>query len=114
MADGSPINYATAEVYGRTLTKADVVEEVYSSIDGFSRREASEVVDLAFEVVKETLSGGETVRISGFGNFAVRDKKARVGRNPLTGHDIEISARRVLTFKPSQVLKDRLNGTSRG
>ncbi len=62
------------------------------------------------EAVKETLSRGEPVKVSGFGNFVVREKKARVGRNPQTGRDIEISARRVLTFKPSQVLKDQLNG----
>jgi integration host factor subunit alpha len=64
---------------------------------------------MLFESIKETLARGEPVKISGFGNFVVREKKARVGRNPQTGRDIEISARRVLTFKPSQVLKDVLN-----
>ncbi len=109
MADGSPSNFS-AEVVGRTLTKADFVESVYSKIGGLSRRDSAEIVDMLFEAVKETLSRGEPVKISGFGNFVVREKKARVGRNPQTGRDIEISARRVLTFKPSQVLKDQLNG----
>lgn len=108
MADGTPSNYG-AEVVGRTLTKADFVEAVYTQIGGLSRRDSADIVDLLFEGIKETLSRGEPVKISGFGNFLVREKKARVGRNPQTGRDIEISARRVLTFKPSQVLKDQLN-----
>ena len=108
MADGTPTNFSS-EVVGKTLTKADFVESVYSKIGGLSRRDSAEIVDLLFEAVKETLSRGEPVKISGFGNFVVREKKARVGRNPQTGRDIEISARRVLTFKPSQVLKDQLN-----
>ena len=109
MADGTPTNFSS-EVVGKTLTKADFVESVYSKIGGLSRRDSAESVDMLFEAVKETLSRGEPVKISGFGNFVVREKKARVGRNPQTGNDIEISARRVLTFKPSQVLKDQLNG----
>ena len=109
MADGTPTNFSS-EVVGKTLTKADFVESVYSKIGGLSRRDSAEIVDMLFEAVKETLSRGEPVKISGFGNFVVREKKARVGRNPQTGNDIEISARRVLTFKPSQVLKDQLNG----
>ncbi len=108
MADGTPTSFSS-EVVGKTLTKADFVEAVYSQIGGLSRRDAAEIIDLLFEAIKETLSRGEPVKISGFGNFVVRDKKARVGRNPQTGRDIEISARRVLTFKPSQVLKDQLN-----
>ena len=63
---------------------------------------------MVFETMKETLEQGEKIKISGFGNFEVRDKRARVGRNPQTGEVIEISARRVLTFKPSQVLKNAL------
>lgn len=108
MADGTPTNFSS-EVVGKTLTKADFVEAVYSRIGGVSRRDSAEIVDMLFEAIKETLSRGEAVKVSGFGNFVVRDKKARVGRNPQTGRDIEISARRVLTFKPSQVLKDQLN-----
>lgn len=108
MADGTPSNFSS-EIVGKTLTKADFVEAVYTQIGGLSRRDSAEIVDMLFEAVKETLSRGEPVKISGFGNFLVREKKARIGRNPQTGRDIEISARRVLTFKPSQVLKDQLN-----
>jgi integration host factor subunit alpha len=108
MADGTPSSY-NSEMVGKTLTKADFVESVYSRVGGLSRRDSAEIVDLLFESIKETLAEGEAVKISGFGNFVVREKKPRVGRNPQTGQDIEISARRVLSFKPSQVLKDQLN-----
>ncbi len=92
-----------------TVTKADIVEKVYDKI-GFSKKEASELVEMVFDSLKETLQRGEKVKISGFGNFLVRGKKERVGRNPQTGDQIKISARRVLTFRPSQVLKAMLNG----
>ena len=88
-----------------SLTKADIVERVYKEA-GFSKKEAADLVDLVFKVVKETLSKGEKVKISGFGNFSIRDKATRIGRNPQTGDAMDISARRVLTFKPSQVLKE--------
>ncbi|MCO4768930.1 MAG: integration host factor subunit alpha [Deltaproteobacteria bacterium] len=90
------------------MTKADIIEAVYEQI-GFSKKEAAEVVELVFETMKDTLADGEKIKISGFGNFVVRPKRARTGRNPQTGEQITISARRVLTFKPSQVLKDSLN-----
>jgi integration host factor subunit alpha len=90
------------------MTKADIIEAVYEQI-GFSKKEAAEVVELVFETMKDTLADGEKIKISGFGNFMVRPKRARTGRNPQTGEQITISARRVLTFKPSQVLKDSLN-----
>ncbi len=90
------------------MTKADIIEAVYDQI-GFSKKEAAEVVELVFETMKDTLADGEKIKISGFGNFVVRPKRARTGRNPQTGEQITISARRVLTFKPSQVLKDSLN-----
>lgn len=92
-----------------TVTKADIIENVYQKI-GFSKKEASELVEMVFEQLKDTLCQGEKVKISGFGNFVVRQKKERVGRNPQTGDQIKISARRVLTFRPSQVLKAILNG----
>jgi integration host factor subunit alpha len=92
-----------------TVTKADIVEKVYQKI-GFSKKEASELVEMVFNQLKDTLCVGEKVKISGFGNFVVRAKKERVGRNPQTGDQIKISARRVLTFRPSQVLKAILNG----
>ncbi|MBP9674245.1 MAG: integration host factor subunit alpha [Bacteriovoracaceae bacterium] len=88
-----------------SITKADIVEKIYKDA-GYSKKEAAEMVDLLFKVIKDTLSRGEKVKISGFGNFSIRDKKNRVGRNPQTGEAMEISARRVLTFKPSQVLKE--------
>ncbi len=92
----------------RAMTKADLVEAVHGKV-GFSKRESADIVELVFNTMKDTLSVGEKIKISGFGNFEVRDKRARVGRNPQTGEVIEISARRVLTFKPSQVLKNALN-----
>ncbi|OFZ29766.1 MAG: integration host factor subunit alpha [Bdellovibrionales bacterium RIFCSPHIGHO2_01_FULL_40_29] len=92
-----------------TVTKADIVEKVYEKI-GFSKKEASELVEMVFNSLKNTLQNGDKVKISGFGNFMVRGKNERVGRNPQTGEQITISARRVLTFRPSQVLKAMLNG----
>jgi integration host factor subunit alpha len=92
-----------------TVTKADIVEKVYQKI-GFSKKEASELVELVFGTLKSVLENGDKVKISGFGNFVVRGKNERVGRNPQTGEQIKISARRVLTFRPSQVLKAMLNG----
>src|SRR5512140_3995705 len=69
----------------------------------------ADIIEVVFDALKETLERGDKIKISGFGNFQVRQKKARVGRNPQTGKEIEISARRVLTFRPSQVLKTALN-----
>src|SRR6185436_5150586 len=93
------------------MTKADVIDSVCSKV-GFSKKEAAEIVEMVFDTIKETLERGEKIKISGFGNFIVRDKKSRVGRNPQTGQEIEISARRVLTFRPSQVLKNDLNAAA--
>ncbi len=90
------------------MTKAEIIESVHQQVR-FSKKEAAEVVEMIFDTMKETLERGEKIKISGFGNFLVRDKKARIGRNPQTGKEIEIAARRVLTFRPSQVLKNALN-----
>jgi integration host factor subunit alpha len=90
------------------MTKADIVSAVYEKV-GFSKKEAVRVVETIFDIVKEGLERGEKVKISGFGNFVVRSKRARRGRNPQTGDDIEISPRKILTFRPSQVLKNDLN-----
>ena len=99
-----------ADDLGRsTMTKADIVEKVYQKI-GFSKKEASELVEMVFGQLKDVLCKGDKVKISGFGNFVVREKKERIGLNPQTGDQIKISARRVLTFRPSQVLKAMLNG----
>jgi integration host factor subunit alpha len=90
------------------MTKADIVSNVYEKV-GFSKKEAVRVVETIFDILKEALERGEKVKISGFGNFVVRSKRSRRGRNPQTGDDIEISSRKILTFKPSQVLKNELN-----
>jgi integration host factor subunit alpha len=78
-------------------------------VGGFSKKEAADIVETVFDIAKKTLEKGDKIKISGFGNFVVRDKKARPGRNPQTGHEITISARRVLTFKASLVLNKALN-----
>ena len=90
------------------MTKADIIESVYERI-GFSKKEAAEAVETVFETMKSTLASGEKIKVSGFGNFVVRGKRARVGRNPQTSAVITISERKVLTFKPSQALTDALN-----
>ena len=90
------------------MTKAEIVEHIYEKV-GFSKKESAELVEKVFEIIKETLASGEKVKISGFGNFVVREKNARKGRNPQTGEEIRLAARRVLTFKPSLVLKNVLN-----
>ncbi len=90
------------------MTKADLVEAVFEKI-GSSKKDIAEVVDEIFETIKSALERGEKVKISGFGNFVVREKRARKGRNPQTGEEIIIEERRVMTFKPSQILKDFVN-----
>ena len=91
-----------------TMTKGDIVERVYEKV-GFSKKEASDVVESIFAIMKERLQRGEKVKISGFGNFVVNEKRPRKGRNPQTGAEITISGRRVLTFKASHVLKKSMN-----
>src|SRR3954451_23221932 len=91
------------------MTKADIVQVVYSRLGGFSKKESVDLVDLAFEMMKETLGRGEKIKISGFDNFVLREKRQRQGRNPQTGDRIVITQRRVLNFKASQILKQALN-----
>ena len=91
-----------------TLTKSDIVEELNNEI-GLNKREAKELVDLLFNDIKNLLSEGHEVKLSGFGNFQLRDKSSRPGRNPRTGEDVEISARRVVAFRASKKLKNKLN-----
>ncbi len=91
-----------------TMTKNDIIDRVYDKV-GFSKKEASDVVESIFELIKARLERGEKVKISGFGNFVVNEKRPRKGRNPQTGEEIVISGRRVLTFKSSQVLKKTMN-----
>ncbi len=96
------------------VTKADIVHAVYTRLGGFSKKESADLVDLVFETMKETLGRGEKIKISGFGNFVLRDKRQRQGRNPQTGEPITITERRVLNFKASQLLKQALNGAEDG
>ncbi len=90
------------------MTKADIVEKIYEKV-GFSKKESAELVELVFDLIKSTLEQGDKIKIAGFGNFVVKEKSDRRGRNPQTGEEITISARRILTFKPSQVLKASIN-----
>ncbi|GAB4301993.1 MAG: integration host factor subunit alpha [Desulfuromonadia bacterium] len=90
------------------MTKADIVERIYEKV-GFSKKESAEIVESVFDLIKSTLEKGEKIKIAGFGNFVVKEKADRRGRNPQTGEEIIISARRILTFKPSQVLKAAIN-----
>ena len=90
------------------MTKADLVNKIFEQIGG-TKKEAADLIEKLFDAMKNTILEGESIKISGFGNFIVRTKKPRIGRNPQTGETIEISARRVLTFKPSQVLRDAVN-----
>lgn len=94
-----------------TLTKAELIDSVYEKV-GFSKKEAAELVELIFESMKEELCKGIAIKISGFGKFRVRAKKSRMGRNPQTGEAMVISARKVLTFTPSRILRDGINGKS--
>ena len=90
-----------------TMTKADVVKIICEKM-GLAIKESTETVEYVFEIIKETLEKGEKVKISGFGNFNLRAKRPRKGRNPQTGEEIMISGRRVVTFKPSNVLRRTL------
>jgi integration host factor subunit alpha len=91
-----------------TLTKAKLATLLHQRV-GVTKKEASDLVDEVFGLMRDQLSGGDKVKISGFGNFLVRDKAARRGRNPQTNEEIIIARRRVLTFRPSQVLRTALN-----
>ena len=86
------------------LTKADMVEKLFNDL-GINKKDAKDLVDQFFEEVKAALAEGRSVKLSGFGNFELRDKNQRPGRNPKTGEEIPITARRVVTFKPGQKLK---------
>lgn len=90
------------------MTKIDIIEAIYEKV-GFSKKEVAKIVETIFDIMKEHLTREDKIKISGFGNFVVRNKRARRGRNPQTGDDIQITPRRILTFKPSQVLKAAIN-----
>ena len=90
------------------MTKADIIETV-SSACGFTKKESSDLVECVFSLIKGCLESGDDLKISGFGKFEVKQKQTRRGRNPQTGEALEISARRILSFKPSQLLKAAVN-----
>jgi len=90
-----------------SLTKADIADRLFDEV-GLNKREAKEFVDSFFEAIKDALQQNENVKLSGFGNFQLRDKNQRPGRNPKTGEEIPISARRVVTFRPGQKLRARV------
>jgi integration host factor subunit alpha len=92
-----------------TLTKVDMAESLFKEL-GFDKREAHDLVDLFFQEMKASLAAGEQVKLSGFGNFELRDKSERPGRNPKTGEDVLIPARRVVTFSAGQKLRARVEG----
>lgn len=90
------------------MTKADLAERIQQKI-GCTKRESAELLESVFSIMKTTLESGEKLKIAGFGNFEIKNKSDRIGRNPQTGEAITIEARRVLTFKPSQVLRQAIN-----
>ena len=93
---------------GKTVTRADLSEAVYQKV-GLSRTESADLVELFLKEITDRLENGETVKLSSFGSFIVRSKNKRIGRNPKTGEEVPIAPRRVLVFKPSNVLKERIN-----
>src|ERR687889_617193 len=106
----SPVNHPLGgAMTGKTVTRADLSEAVYQKV-GLSRTESAALVESVLSEICDCLAQGETVKLSSFGSFVVRDKGQRVGRNPKTGIEVPIDPRRVMVFKPSNVLKARING----
>ncbi len=98
---------------GKTVTRADLSEAVYQEV-GLSRNESADLVEAVLDEISNNLVEGDNVKISSFGSFIVRSKDGRIGRNPKTGEEVPIEPRRVLVFRPSQVLKNRVSGLSEG
>jgi len=98
---------------GKTLTRADLSESVHRQI-GLSRSESADLVKAILDLMSDNLIEGKSVKLSSFGTFMVRSKKGRVGRNPKTGEEVPITPRRVLVFRPSQVMKNVINGLEPG
>lgn len=98
---------------GKTLTRADLAEAVVRNV-GLPRNESQELVELVLSEISDCLAGGEPVKLSSFGSFGIRQKGERVGRNPKTGKEVPITPRRVLIFRPSNIMKDRINGGQSG
>ncbi|MEZ5911918.1 MAG: integration host factor subunit alpha [Paracoccaceae bacterium] len=97
----------------KTLTRMDLSEAVFREV-GLSRNESAQLVESVLQHISDALASGETVKISSFGTFSVRDKSARIGRNPKTGDEVPILPRRVLSFRPSHLMKDRVAAGTRG
>jgi integration host factor subunit alpha len=95
---------------GKTITRADLCEAVYQKV-GLSRTESADLVEMVLDEISDCLVRGESVKLSSFGSFLVRSKGERIGRNPKTGEEVPILPRRVMVFKPSNVLKQKINGT---
>lgn len=98
---------------GKTVTRADLCEAVYQKV-GLSRTESAHLVEIVLDEISNCIVNGEPVKLSSFGSFIVRQKNERIGRNPKTGEEVPISPRRVMVFKPSNVLKDRINAALSG
>ncbi|MEL6700437.1 MAG: integration host factor subunit alpha [Pseudomonadota bacterium] len=97
----------------KTLTRMDLSEAVFREV-GLSRNESSQLVESVLDAMSDALAAGNSVKISSFGTFSVREKAARMGRNPKTGEEVPISPRRVLTFRPSHLMKDRVAAGNKG
>src|SRR5579863_7803343 len=111
-ASGQPTDnksLAKGEHRARTLTRVDLAEAVYQQV-GLSRKESAALVEMVLDEVMDRLVAGEAVKLSSFGSFLVRHKRKRLGRNPKTGVEVPITERRVLVFKPSNLLKAKING----
>ena len=93
------------------MTKAEIVQAIYARVGGFSKKESADIVDLVFEMMKDTLAKGERIKVTNFGNFVLRDKRERQGRNPQTGDPLVITGRRVLSFRASPILRNAINQT---
>ena len=94
-----------------TLTKADIIRQVHNQYEGLSKIQATDSVEAFLSISKNSLINGSDLLLSGFGKFNVKDKKARKGRNPQTGEELMLGARRVVTFNPSGILRDKVNGS---
>ena len=94
-----------------TLTKADIIRQVHNQHEGLSKIQATDSVEAFLSISKDSLINGSDLLLSGFGKFNVKDKKARKGRNPQTGEELILGARRVVTFNPSGILRDKVNGS---
>jgi integration host factor subunit alpha len=91
------------------MTKSDLAERLYETIDGITKQQAADYVEASLDLIKQMLAEGQNVKIAGFGNFVIRDKSSRLGRNPHTGAPMPLPGRRVVTFKASQILRKEIN-----